>query len=118
MIHSKRVASALALMAIVLSFTPRANATITVIGDWRLGESDPCAAPGLAATNPMDLTGLRNLMFQGVANYSSDVSFPADAHTGSYRSINFTNNACATNTIISTATDNFGIEAWVKPTAT
>ena len=35
----------------------------------------------------------------------------------SLRSINFTNSAYATNAIVSTAQDNFGIECWAKPTA-
>jgi hypothetical protein len=37
-------------------------------------------------------------------------------HTGSSLSVTFTNGAYATNVIVSTVTNNFGIECWVKPT--
>jgi Concanavalin A-like lectin/glucanases superfamily/PKD domain/Carboxypeptidase regulatory-like domain len=89
----------------------------TNVAFWRLGENDPGSAAGVTATNTVDTTGTRKLIFQGNARYSGDVSTSAANALGSAFSINFTNGAFATNTIVSSATDNFGIECWVKPTA-
>ena len=91
-----------------------AQATITVLHDWRLGESDPANAADAALTT-QDYIGGTPLVFQGNSSYSSDVGFAAAARVGSLLSANFTNNAFATNSIISTLTNNFGMEAWVKP---
>ena len=93
------------------------HAAVTVLNYWRLGENDPGAAAGATATNTTDSAGSVNLQFQGNASYASDVASAAANHTGSSLSVNFTNAAYATNAIVSTATDNFGIECWVKPTA-
>jgi hypothetical protein len=90
---------------------------VNVVSYWRLGEGDPGAAVGVTATNATDSVGAKNLMFQGNASYANDVSATAASHTSSSVSVNFTNSAYATNAVVSTATDNFGIECWVKPTA-
>src|SRR5215813_13919490 len=105
------------ILALNLSFAPRASAAITVVSYWHMGESDPGAGDGIAATSTIDFVGLHILNFRGPAFYSSDVTIPALAHVGSSRSVNFTSGAFASNSIVSTATDNFGIEAWVKPAA-
>jgi hypothetical protein len=89
----------------------------TNVAFWRLGENDPGSVVGVTATNTVDITGTHKLVFQGNARYSGDVSTYAANILGSAFSINFTNGAFATNTIVSSATDNFGIECWVKPTA-
>ncbi len=115
MIHSKRLLAAFLLTATLYLFPSRASATITVVSDWRLGESEPTAIAGTPAVTTIDYIGSRNLTFQGAATYSSDVGFPAALRVGSILSVNFTNNAYATNSIVSTAVDNFGIEGWVKP---
>lgn len=94
-----------------------ARATVTPVGYWRMGESDAGAANGVTATNVADLAGAHPLKFQGAAAYSADVSPSATYSTGSSLSVNFTSSAYATNTVVSTAVDNFGIECWVKPTA-
>ncbi|HWD92130.1 MAG TPA: LamG-like jellyroll fold domain-containing protein [Verrucomicrobiae bacterium] len=91
-------------------------AAINVQSYWRLGENDPGAAVGVTATNTTDSVGTMNLQFYGNASYANDVAPTAVTHAGSSLSVNFTNSAYATNAIISTATDNFGIECWVKPT--
>ncbi|HEV2454382.1 MAG TPA: FG-GAP-like repeat-containing protein [Verrucomicrobiae bacterium] len=92
----------------------RVHATVTVVDYWRLGENDPGAVAGAVATNTTDSVGSKPLAIQGNARYANDV--PA-GNPGSLLSINFTNSAYATNSIISTAVNNFGIECWVKPTA-
>lgn len=110
-----RVALAILVFALFLSAVQSARATVTSVGYWRLGESDFGAAPGIAVTNVADLAGSHPLVFHGQAAYAADVSSSASNAPGSTLSVNFTNSAYATNTIVSTAVDNFGIECWVKP---
>jgi sugar lactone lactonase YvrE len=100
-----------------LALTPGARAAVTEVSYWHLGESDPGASGGTVATNTMDSVASHNLKVRGAAIYSSDVAIPALAHVGSSRSVSFGSGAFASNSIVSTATDNFGIEAWVKPVA-
>jgi hypothetical protein len=101
--------------ALNLTLTPAARAGITVVSYWRMGESDPSATAGTAATNTTDSFGSHNLKISGQAFYSNDVASAALAHVSSSLSLNFTNGGFASNSIVSTATDNFGIECWVKP---
>jgi sugar lactone lactonase YvrE len=103
------------ILALNLGFVARASAAITVVSYWHMGESDLGAGDGIVPTNTIDSVASHNLKFRGPAFYSSDVGIAALAHVGSSRSVNFTSGAFASNTIVSTATDNFGIEAWVKP---
>jgi streptogramin lyase len=91
------------------------HAAITVLGYWRMGESDASVTAGIAATNTIDSVGFNNLKINGQAFYSNDVAIAALVHTASSRSINFAGSAFASNSIVTAATDNFGIEAWVKP---
>jgi sugar lactone lactonase YvrE len=107
--------SAALILALSLGFVPRASAAITVVSYWRLGESDPGASAGTVATNTIDSVALHNLKVRGPAFYSSDVGVTALAHVGSSQSVSFGSGAFASNSIVSSATDNFGIEAWVKP---
>lgn len=86
------------------------------IAYWRMGENDTGAASGLAVTTTTDSTGSHNLTVAGQATYSTDVSTTAQAHVGSTLSVNFSGSGgYATNNLVSTAQDNFGVEAWVKP---
>jgi autotransporter-associated beta strand protein len=96
---------------------PRSRAAINVVSYWRLGESDPGATAGAAAASTTDIVGGMNLTFQGNARYASDVAATAANRIASLLSVNFTNSAYAITPIVSTATDNFGIECWAKPTA-
>lgn len=106
------------LVAILtLAITPAARGAVTVVSYWRMGESDPGAASGVTATNAIDSAGAKNLTFHGNASYANDISATAATRISSSLSVNFTNSAYATNAIVSTVTDNFGIECWVKPTA-
>ena len=98
------------------------HATITVVGDWRMGESgrvgesDPGVISGEPASFLVDATGGHNLNVQGPASYQSDVGVEALAHTASFLCVDFTGSSFASNSIVSTAVNNFGIEAWVNPT--
>jgi sugar lactone lactonase YvrE len=107
----------LVLIGLVLSTVP-ARATITVLDAWQIGEGDPGAAASGAATNLVDHVGTFNLKTAGAAVYSSDVATAAAAHAGSLLSVNFTNSTYASSGLLTTVADNFGVELWVKPTAT
>lgn len=93
------------------------QATINTVAYWRMGESDTGAANGVTATNTIDSVGTNNLTFAGSAQYTNDVAAGAATDTGSTLSVNFANSAYATCSVVSIATNNFGIECWVKPTA-
>ena len=95
----------------------RAQATVTNLVWYRLGENDPDASPGTIATNTIDFVDAHNLIFSGPAYYSPDVSTSAVAHAGSSLSVNLQTGAFATNIIVSTLVTNFGMEAWVKPSS-
>lgn len=104
------------LMVVFTIVAIHAQATITVLDYWRLGEMDPSATAGANAITAIDGVGNHNLTFHGPATYSTAVAATASTHTGSSLSVNFANTAYATNAIVSTLVNNFGIECWVKPT--
>src|SRR6185503_721786 len=109
MLHLKRALTRCVLSIILYLFIcQRAAATITVLHDWRLGESDPDALAGAAALSTQDYIGSNQLVFHGNSTYSSDVAFSAAARSGSMLSARFTNNAFASNSIVSTLNNNFG----------
>src|SRR5262245_21873376 len=66
-------ATSFALLLWIASSVVPANAAINVVSYWRMGENDPGAANGTAATNAVDLIGARPLTFHGTASYSNDV---------------------------------------------
>ena len=91
-----------------------AQATITVLNQWHLGEADAGAnAGGAGAAATVDSVGGFNLNKVGAPVYSSDVP----SRIGSALSLAFNGtsdeymNAAG---VASTLNDNFGIEAWVK----
>ncbi len=104
-----------------------ARADVTTIAYYRLGEDDTGAHPG-EPTQPVtrDHTGVFDLTRQGSqttnsGSYSSDVAAAAALHTGSSLSMRFVNTTTSDTSFylypgdpITPATDNFGIEAWVK----
>ena len=101
-----------------LAFATTGSAAVTVVSYWRIGEFDPGASPGTTAPYAMDASaGSHHLKITGPAYYSNDVAVAALAHVSSSLSLNFASGAFASNSIVSTATDNFGIECWVKPAA-
>ena len=92
-----------------------ARAAIVVRDYYRLGENDPGATDGGAITNAIDIAWTKNLAIIGTPRWTNDVSVAAAAHTGSFRSAYFSGSSYGTNSILNTVTDNFGIEAWVRP---
>lgn len=111
-------------MAIVLVFAalipaaPSANAAVDVIAYWHMGENDPGAGNGTSVTNTINSVAGPNLVFtNGAAKYTNDVAPSAALRVNSTLSISLTNSAYAETHLISGATSNFGIEAWIKPMA-
>lgn len=98
--------------------------TITTVAYYRLGEDDAGAvsgATGNSTTSGRDAVGLNaglNLTRSGSPTYTSNVAATAASAVGSNLGVTF-NAAGATlysrSTPVTTATDNFGIEAWIKP---
>lgn len=91
-----------------------AQATITVLNQWHLGEGDAGAsAGGAGAAATVDGVGGFNLSKVGAPSYSSNVPL----RIGSTLSVAFngtTDEYMNTSGVASTLTDNFGVEAWVK----
>ena len=103
-------------LAFVVALATGAHATVTNVVWYRLGEDDPGAAAGLAATNTVDLIGLRDLKQFGSPLYTSAVSTTASDHVGSSLAVQFNGSSqYFSNGVVSIATNNFCIEAWVKP---
>ena len=94
---------------------------ITVDAYYQFGESDTprgvAGSPGDSVTNDSSGNGL-NLTRTGSPTYSSDVSASARSNTGSTLSMSFDGSSYYSNTTTATsATDNFAIEGWFKPTS-
>src|SRR5258708_25401070 len=96
--------------------SPGAEATITVRDYWRMGENDPGAHAGSIPSTTTDSVGPNNLSCLGGPIYTSDTSSAAVAHVGSSLSLNWLGATYGTCPSLTNVTDNFGIEAWVKPT--
>ncbi len=114
-IHSKRIFSLAALLAAAnFILIPTTHATINVASYWRCGEQDPGAAPGLAATNTLDLVGGRTFSFLSAPVYDSGVDTNAAADTGSSLCLRFTTGNYGIAPMVSNVVDYFGLELWVK----
>lgn len=87
---------------------------------YRLGENDGGAASGLPVTGPTaDFVGTNHLVRHGNGNphYTDAVSASAAEHVASSLAIQFnTSGQFFSNAVVTAATDNFGLELWVKPT--
>jgi hypothetical protein len=107
-----RYASALIASLVLGVAAVPAQATVTVLNQWHLGEADAGAsAGGAGAAATLDSVGGFNLNKVGAPTYSSDVP----PRIGSTLSMAFNGSTDEyTSGVASTLTDNFGIEAWVK----
>ena len=95
-----------------------AHAAVTPVAWYRLGENDPGAASGAAVTNQTtDLLGTRHLNQTGGPRYTNTVSALASNRMGSSLGVQFggAGQYLLTNALVSSAANNFGIEAWVNP---
>ncbi|MGH8324728.1 MAG: hypothetical protein ACRETD_13170, partial [Steroidobacteraceae bacterium] len=109
----RNVASICVTLALGFATLP-AQATITVLNQWHLGEADPgAAAGGAGAAATVDSVGGFNLNKVGAPTYSSDVQ----KGIGSTLSMAFNGTSdeyMNSGGVASNLTDNFGVEAWVK----
>src|SRR5690348_6507260 len=105
-----RNASALIASLALGVVTMPAQATITVLNQWHLGEADAgAAASGAGAAATVDSVGGFNLNKVGTPAYAADVP----ANIGSNLSLAFngtTDEYMNSSGVASTLTDNFGIE--------
>src|SRR6266571_2180739 len=102
-----------------LCFALPAPAAVTVVDYYRLGEDDPGAVNNGYMTSTRDSVGTKNLTVAGAPFWSTDVSASASTHAASVFSFQFFGGGpYGLNSVLTTVTDNFGIEAWVKPTTT
>ncbi len=109
----------LSCLAFVMALAICVHATVTNVAWYRLGENDPGAANGLAVTNTTDLMGFENLKQFGSPLYTNSVSTSASNNVGSSLAVQFNGTSqYLSNGVVSTAVDNFGIEAWAKPNTT
>ena len=104
-------------VAFLVAIKGTARAGVTNVAWYRLGENDPGAASGLAVTNTTtDFIGSNHLKQYGSPLYTDDVSAGASSGAGSVLAVNFNgSDQYLSNAVVSTAVNNFGIEAWVKP---
>lgn len=101
-----------ALIAAFLVFAPAAQAVVTTQSLYRLGEADTGAAagsPGAASTLP----SVGSVALNRVGNPVYSAQTPAGIGSSLSMSFNGTTDRYG-GAVISTATDNFGIEAWVR----
>lgn len=93
-----------------------AAAQVAVDGYWRLGEDDPGAAAGaLGAATTVDRSGRgMHLARVGAPTYSATVPQPGP---GSALAVSFPGGSRYEGPIVTSAIDNVGIEAWVRPAA-
>lgn len=101
------------LVSLLLLFcTVTAQAAVTTVAQYRLGEADPGAAAGGAGANPtVASVGAINLARNGVPVYSA-VTPPG---VNSTLSMAFNSGVDRyTGSIVTTAANNFGVEAWVR----
>jgi hypothetical protein len=107
-----------------LAVAGAARAAVTTLADYRLGENDAGAGNAVAGnTTTTDISGNSlDLTKSGTtATYSSSVSPSATTHTGSSLAMDFgpaNNSFYSLPTSLTTATSNWGMEAWVTATST
>ncbi len=108
-------------LIVLLGIIQAATAEITVLRHYRMGESDPNgfdesgAVAGGPAFLAVDETGAADIdVYDPFATYSSDV--PGASLSSSQLSLSLSGAALVgVSGLVTDATDNFGIEAWVKP---
>jgi hypothetical protein len=105
--------SLLAVIVLASVIAAPADAAITVLAQYRLGEADPGAAPGLLGANPtVASVGTSGLARIGEPSYG----LPRPPFQNSTLAMAFdgADDRYDLSAVLTTATDNFGIEAWVK----
>src|SRR6266436_6197806 len=102
-------------LAFTVGLAPCAHATVTNVAWYRLGENDPGAASGqIVNSTTMDFVGTNHLKRFGSPRYTNDVSTDA-AKLGSTLAVRFDGaSQFYSNAVVTTARNNFGIEAWAR----
>ncbi len=114
--HKPQLFFALASVALNFCFAPATTAAVTVLDYYRLGEDDPGARDNAPMDSTTDSVGKKNLAVVGGPFWSTDVSSSASGHTASVFSFQFFQGGpYGITSVLTNVTDNFGIEAWVKP---
>ncbi|TAG02153.1 MAG: LamG domain-containing protein [Betaproteobacteria bacterium] len=94
-----------------------ASATVTTLASYKLGEADAGATVGALAANPtLASVGAVNLPRVGAPTYSNTVPTLTRPSPLSV-AFNGASDGFRVGSVLSTVTDNFGIEAWVRPTS-
>jgi sugar lactone lactonase YvrE len=102
------------LLALVIAlWALSADAAVTVLHYWRMGEDDSGATAGGISSNTVDMVGGLTLTNSNSPLYSSSVSLAAGVHTGSTLCLQFPAGSYGWGSLISNVTNNFGIELWV-----
>src|SRR5882762_3978784 len=105
----------------VTSFTllGTARAEVFPVAWYRLGEADPGGLSGMTVnTTSQDSVGSRHLARYGTPRYTNAVSTTAAFAVDSSLAVSFDGSAqYLSNSVVTMETDNFGIEAWVRPGA-
>jgi len=119
--HRLIVPKRLLCLAVVFFFSAlAAPAAVTNVVWYRLGESDAGAASGVIVSgSTTDLLGVRHLTPYSNPRYTNRFATAVASQVGSSLSVNFNGTSqYLSNAVVSTATNNFGLEVWVKPNAT
>ena len=110
-------ATIILFLAFVLVFVTGADASVTNVAWYRLGENDPGAASGqVVNSTTMDFVGANHLTRVGSPRYTNEVS-PGAGQIGSSLAVLFNVNGASrfsSTALATTVQNNFGIEAWVR----
>ncbi len=103
----------LAPFVLAATMVAPADAAITVLAQYRMGEADPGAAPGLPGANPtLPSVGATGLTRFGDPAYG--VVRPPFQNSQLAMAFDGADDRYEAGAVLSTVTDNFGVEAWVK----
>lgn len=105
--------SAVTAAALLTATAQPAVAAVTPIDYYRMGETEN-AAPGSASVT-LDSVGGKTMTLVGTPFYVADAAGTAVSATGSTNSLWFFSGTWGNASLLTTATDNVGLEAWVKP---
>lgn len=99
------------------ALVPAGEAAITVQNWYRLGDNDAGATAGQPiAPSSKDKAGAIDLFPAGTPTYSADIFGGAAPQTASWMAAHFDGaTQCLSNRVLTVRTDNFVLEAWVKP---
>ena len=103
-----------ALFSLLLPLAASSHAAVTNVAYWRFGENDPGAVNGATTNNTVNLLG-GTLGIRTNAIYTNVVAAKASNQVGSTLGLRFNSGNFGTNALVSTLTNNFGIELWVRP---